>query len=268
MKVDLRNLNTKKEMRNNRDIVTLLNKEEGDLSLLIILCPLFKNGTLVESSLLSGNNCSIENSRINLKWAETKKFINCLHKEMRGCNKKIHIDFLFADNGVPMISSNNFDIEILKEHLVIWQDEIENFLMNKDIGFEIIKFRKIVPEIPVFLNINESEFLRLNSINRNDIKVDFINKLNIQLEAWFKDSIDIPHIEIDRKNKKRVSRLLSVFSLDSAFVMCSTYLAKRFRLPKIFNNSVFVWFERMDVLLTMDDMLEEFKDVRKIMIKV
>jgi hypothetical protein len=50
--------------------------------------------------------------------------------------------------------------------------------------------------------------------------------------------------------------------------MCTSYLAKRYRLPKIFPMSTFVWFERMDVLLSIDDMLDEFSGVKKFMIKV
>ncbi len=269
MKVDLRNFNTSIKLKNSKEIVSFLVQDLKKLNIVIILCPLFKKGELRESTLLSGNQISIRSSRINSKWLETTALINLLSKKCEEKKVVLHIDFLFADNGIPIRSFNNKDTDSLREHELIWRREIETFLKRTNVSFSLSRFSDIAPEVPRFINICRSEFLSQNPITHgNDNKIKFIDRVNEQLELWFKDCPDFPTVVVNRKNKKRISRLQGVFDLDSAFVMCTTYLGKRFRLPKKFCNSVFIWFERMDVLLTIDDMLDEFNDVKKVMIKV
>jgi hypothetical protein len=268
MKINVRNLNTKESRNSLENIVESVVQGRSKLNLVIILCPLFTKGDLTESTLMSGSEASIKNSRINSKWVETVKLINLLSEEVRHVGITLHIEFLFADNGTPMNTFNKGDQKILVEHESVWRQEVKRIQTEKNASVGFRKFSEIAPEVPRFVNVNRSEFLSRNPISKENIKVDFINKVNKQLELWFQDSPDCPVVKINRKNKKRVSRLLSIFDLDSAFVMCTTYLGKRFRLPRIFRDSVFVWFERMDVLLTVDDMLEEFESSKKIMIKV
>jgi hypothetical protein len=268
MRINVRNLNTSRRLNSLQDIVDTLIQTEFTINLVIILCPIFNKGHLKESSLMSEYDVSIKNSRINSKWVKTVNLINLLSEKAKQRGIPLHIDFLFADNGTLINRFTEHHHKILIEHESIWRDEIKKIEKEAGISVSFTNFSEIAPEVPEFVNINKSEFLNQNRIDKKNIRLDFIKKVNKQLELWFKESSECPIVGINRKNKKRVSRLLSVLDLDSAFVMCTTYLGKRFRLPKQFKGSVFVWFERMDVLLVVDDMLEEFKNTKKVMVKV
>ena len=269
MRVSVRNLDTEKRLRSIEDVSNFVTQDKQGVKILIILCPLFKRGRLNDSTLLSGSDISVWESRIRSKWVETTNFIKLLSQQCTSKDIPLHTDFLFADNGTPINDLTNIKEDILREHELKWHEEIEPILRGKEVTFKILRFSDIAVEVPRFVNISKSEFINQNPIiNEDNIKVEFINRVKQQLEKWFKNSSDCPRIKVNRKNKKRVSRLLGVFDLDSAFVMCTTYLGKRFRLPRKFENSVFIWFERMDVLLTIDDMLDEFINVKKVMVKV
>jgi hypothetical protein len=269
MQVNLRNFNTDLNMHEMNDVISLLVNKGNNLNLVIILCPLFERGVLEKSSLISGKNISIRNSRVNSKWEESIRWISLLSINCQEKDVKLHIDFVFADNGTPMNSFKKCDLGILKSHELVWRDEVKQVEKKYGINSDFYKFSEITPEVPRFVDINKSSFLEINPIvDGLNLRVDFINKVNQQLNVWFEESSDHPNVRVNRKNKKRVSRLLSVFDLDTAFVLCTTYLGKRFRLPDKFSSAVFVWLERMEVLLTVDDMLDEFKNVQKVMVKV
>ncbi len=239
-----------------------LSAESRNIKLVMILCPLFKMGELEESELLFGTSCSIANSRICSKWKSTLNLLDTMRVKFQEGRDSIHVDFIFADNGTPNPTMTIKDFEDIQKHEDVWRSELNERFANTNISFTLHKFSDFCPEVPAFIDLKNVD----NEVENIKTSENFILEVNKLLARWI--SLNPPQIGINRKNKKIVKRLISFFNTSTAINMCATYIAKRFRLPEIFPDSIFVWIERSDVLLVIDDMLEEFKNAKKVLIKV
>lgn len=129
-----------------------LDRQTGELVITATFCPLYENGPLSQSKLLTPPG-QINDSRVTAKWVTLNKAFDVVVDTAGKFNREVRGIFTFADSGVISRDPQNEDLSLLSYHEQLYQ---QAFARNLRFPYAIQRYSDLMPEFPRLIASSDS----------------------------------------------------------------------------------------------------------------
>ncbi len=223
----------------------------GKLVVGMEFCPLYQDGTGIESSKLIKNPTTeddILNSRVGNKWIAAKAAIEALHQVARSFGLILSVELVFADIGVFVTTEEEKDSQSVERHKQLCGATMQEFCDQLGCNFTLRELSTIEPiskkrVVKPFIVTGQNNFL-----NPNASTSSFTNHLSITKRELARD-------ESLEKKLPALRRLLRVCNgnIDSFRGLVNTYI----NYDTATQCDVHIGLERIDELLSIASFMPE-----------
>ena len=243
------------------------------LKMLIILCPLYSQGSLQDSTLLPDPK-DLAESRVGPKFNVYTEAAKATKEHLNAIGRTMELEILFADRGV-LISHDptTQDLEALESHRALYVGELLKGLGGTNMTFRMRSFSELgghaITKIPQFINTHGTP-----GYIPDDLKLPEKMKKKVQ---FIKQHLEAQGISVQLAGTSTFNNILNPImagkesSPATLIGLVEQYIASEmsFLDPDILGmDGMFVNAERFSPLLDMPELLPQLMGLRRVDVKL
>lgn len=232
----------------------------NDLNIIVVLCPLYKPGTLRSAGLIE-YPAVIDDSRVAGKVKGYLAVVEAIAKYVNEYGGKANLKAVLANKGVLLGGRpvTEADQVALSYHAQLYRETLGNFCDKHNMNFVWSDYEEMGVSGDTFTDPEAA--LPTNSFTNYDPNpVELIQLLNSTMNL----PSEVPSNKVTRKRAKEV---MKVMGAAAAYWLISGYLTFDHRIPSLVgDNGVYLSAERMASLWGTADMTESLKLIPRVQI--
>lgn len=237
----------------------------GEITTLVVLCPLYGQGSLEESVLIVAPS-GVGDSRVVNKLRGYMKVLAGMNEYVQATGGKINLKVVVANKGVLMGQApTETDVAALEYHRELYEVVWGEFAREQGMGLVVADYDDLGVEFPRFVEMGAGlpEGVEEPTGSAKEQAGVMIEQFNALLE--------LPEeIVNNKKNRNRVARILEMEGLGyaGAWWMVAGYLVFDHRIAELVgDNGVYLMAERFEPLLSVARMTPSVDGLCRLEIK-
>lgn len=239
---------------------------EDPVKVLFTLCPLYAQGSLEQSALLT-NPTSIAGSRVAGKWDALKLITYAIKDELEVRGQELDVTIVFANRGVLLgHDPKPADSESLLLQEEIYRIEMGRFFDKFGIPHVYETYDTLEVSLPTFVN-TQTPIPPLSY--EGPIPTQIAGSIEGMLIATINDrneQNEIPtHLVNNKRNRHKITSLMSAFGPPTSYQLVSGYLAFDYMIPRLIGpDGIYLSTERFAPLFRIASLTPDVKEMTRV----